>query len=62
MKKKKKKNRKKTLLIDIRKYGKIFFLLNFINIEIIKLTEIYSLFFLDRFILMELLYSLLKLS
>ena len=49
-----------TWLIDIRKYD-IFFILNVINIEIIKLMEIYSIFW-DRFILMELLYNLLGLS
>ena len=38
-----------------------FFVLNVINVEIIKLIEIYSVFW-DRFILMELLYSLLGLS
>ena len=38
-----------------------FFFFNVINLEIIKLLEIYSDFW-DRFILMELLYSLLKLS
>ena len=47
-------------LIDIRKYDRIFFL-NVINIEIIKLMEIHSIFW-DRFILMELLYNLLGIS
>ena len=47
-------------LIDIRKNDSIFFL-NVINVEIIKLMEMYS-FFWDRFILVELLYSLLGLS
>ena len=54
-----KKKRKKTWLIDIRKY--IEFFLNVINVEIIELMEIYSIFW-DRFILIELLYSLLGLS
>ena len=39
----KKRREKKTWLIDIRKYDRIFFL-NVINIEIIKLMEIYSIF------------------
>ena len=47
-------------LIDIRKYDRIFFL-NVINVEIIKLMEIYSIFW-DRFILIDLLYILLGLS
>ena len=55
-----KKKRKKTWLIDIRKYIEFFFL-NVINVEIIELMEIYSIFW-DRFILIELLYSLLGLS
>ena len=38
-----------------------FFFLNVINVEIIKLIEIYSVFCV-RFILIELLYSLLELS
>ena len=38
-----------------------FFFQNVINIEIIKLMEICSIFW-DRFILMELLYSVLGLS
>ena len=39
----------------------IYLFLNVINVEIIKLMKIYFVF-LDRFILMELLYSLLGLS
>ena len=48
-------------LIDLRKDDRFFFFLNVINVEIIKLMEMYS-FFWDRFILVELLYSLLGLS
>ena len=57
----KKKERKKMWLIDIRKYDRIFFKKNVINVEIIKLMEIYSDFW-DTLILMKLLYSLLELS
>ena len=60
-KKNEKKKEKKMWLIDIRKYDSFFFFFNVINVEIIKLMEIYSLFW-NRFILMELLYSLLRLS
>ena len=57
----KKKERKKMWLIDIRKYDRIFLKKNVINVEIIKLMEIYSDFW-DTLILMKLLYSLLGLS
>ena len=57
----KKKERKKMWLIDIRKYDRIFLKKNVINVEIIKLMEIYSDFW-DTLILMKLLYSLLELS
>ena len=60
-KKKRKKERKKTWLIDIKKYDRIFLKKNVINIEIIKLMEIYFDFW-DTLILMKLLYSLLGLS
>ena len=60
-KKRRKKERKKTWLIDIKKYDRIFLKKNVINIEIIKLMEIYFDFW-DTLILMKLLYSLLGLS
>ena len=58
---KKKKEEKENMIDGYKEIFQNFFLINVINIEIIKLMEIYSIFG-DRFILMELLYRLLGLS